>query len=227
MQFEDEIDFFPMGKYVIVHSALMNPCQYSAAALLGHGLRDEDHIRSFANFIKRKVKEQKSESLPDSPDEMMASFEKGPMSELYNTAYAIMYSDFKLNEDGYAITQSSNIANKIWSIASDWQSMITRQKTAKQAMLGLTVHRLTGSKEAATHRHHLGHSISYNDILKYNNMWSSAQVEVHKRFTNGLPLHSSIDNNDGRQETLTGAGTTHDTNSTLFQPILPGNNILN
>ena len=105
--------------------------------------------------------------------------------------------------------------------------MITRQKTAKQAMLGLTVHRLTGSKEAATHLHHLGHSISYNDILKYNNIWSFAQVEVHKRFTNGLPMHSSIDNNDGRQETLTGAGTTHDTNSTLFQPILPGNNILN
>ena len=26
-----------------------------------------------------------------------------------------------------------------------------------------------------------------------------------------------IDNNDGRQETLTGAGTTHDSNKTLFQ----------
>ena len=33
-----------------------------------------------------------------------------------------------------------------------------------------------------------------------------------------VPTHSSIDNNDGRQETLIGFGTTHHTNSLLFQP---------
>ena len=29
--------------------------------------------------------------------------------------------------------------------------------------------------------------------------------------------HSTIDNNDGRQKTMTGVRTTHDTNMTLFQ----------
>ena len=33
----------------------------------------------------------------------------------------------------------------------------------------------------------------------------------------GVSTHSTVDNNDGRQETLTGVGTTHDTNQTLFQ----------
>ena len=156
----------------------------------------------------------------------MSDFNKGPMPELYNIIYATMYPNLKLNKEGYATTQSSNIANKIWSVASDWYSLITRQKNAKQAMLGLTIHRLTGSKEAATHLHSLGHSISYNEIRKYNDAWSSAQIEVHKRFVKGFPLHSSIDNNDGRQETVTGAGTTHDTNSTLFQQFIPGQFII-
>ena len=33
----------------------------------------------------------------------------------------------------------------------------------------------------------------------------------------GVVTHSTIDNNDGRGDTMTGLGTTHDTNSTLFQ----------
>ena len=33
----------------------------------------------------------------------------------------------------------------------------------------------------------------------------------------GVTTHSTIDNNDGRQETMTGSGTTHDTNKTIFQ----------
>ena len=33
----------------------------------------------------------------------------------------------------------------------------------------------------------------------------------------GVSTHSTVDNNDGKQETLTGEGTTHDTNQTLFQ----------
>ena len=33
----------------------------------------------------------------------------------------------------------------------------------------------------------------------------------------GVVSHSSIDNNDGGQETVTGSGTTYDTNKTLFQ----------
>ena len=33
----------------------------------------------------------------------------------------------------------------------------------------------------------------------------------------GVVTHSTMDNNDGRQESVTGFGTTHDTNQTLFQ----------
>ncbi len=39
----------------------------------------------------------------------------------------------------------------------------------------------------------------------------------------GIATHATIDNNDATEDTVTGAGTTHDTNWTLFQPLLPGN----
>ena len=38
----------------------------------------------------------------------------------------------------------------------------------------------------------------------------------------GIVTHSSLDNNDGQQETNTGHHTTHHTNSLIFQPILSG-----
>ena len=38
----------------------------------------------------------------------------------------------------------------------------------------------------------------------------------------GIPVHATIDSNEVVQETLTGKGTTHDTNITLFQPICEG-----
>ena len=152
----------------------------------------------------------------------MESFDSGPLPELYNVIYATMYTNISLKEHGYAKIESNNIATKIWSIALDWESLISRQKNAKQAMLGFTVHRLTGSKEAAQNLHRLGHSISYNDILKHNEFWSHDQPPCRKIFSNSVALHSSIDNNDGRRETITGAGTTHDTNRTLYQPLLPG-----
>lgn len=221
-EFGEDIGFFPTGRYVIVHSSLMNPCEYSITTLEGHCLNDGDFVRSFANFVKEKMKKANINALPDDPESLLDRFKDGPLPDLYNAIYATMYSRFSVNEHGYAKTDSSNIATKIWSLALDWQSLITRTANAKQAMLGLTVHRLTGSKEAAQTLHSLGHTISYNEILRYNDLWAKNQHPVHKKFFNVRSLHTSIDNNDGRQETITGAGTTHDTNRTLFQPVLPG-----
>ena len=41
----------------------------------------------------------------------------------------------------------------------------------------------------------------------------------------GKPTHVTLDNNDGRQETTTESGTTHDTNFTIFQPMLKGETV--
>ena len=164
-QFSELIDFFPISKYFIVHASNMNTCQYSVSTLLGQGLRDKEYIRSYSNFIRSKVNQAEFPEQPYTPDQMIESLYNGPMPELYNTFYAIKYGpNFKINEYGYAITHSANIANKIWSIASDWQGLITIIDTPKQMVLLLSLHRITGSKESVNYIHKSGHDISYNKV---------------------------------------------------------------
>ena len=225
-RFPEEVDFSSSGKYVTVYSSLVNPCDYSIATLKGSGLSDENHIRAFSNLIRKKVEKMEFSDLPSEPEKLIAAFEsEGPMPDLYNTIYSTIFGEnYKINKDGYAITESYHVANKIWSVASDWQSLITRKPTPKQALLGLTFHQLTGSKEGAEELHKCAHSISYSIIKEYNTKWARLRQPVHKRFPKNIPLHSSIDNNNWCQETMTGSGTTHHTNSTLFQILLPNGN---
>ena len=191
------------------------------STLLGQGLSDKDYIRSYTNFIKSKVNQVEFPEVPYTPNEMIDSLENGQMQDLYNTIYASKYRpNFKVNEHGYTETPSANIANKIWSIASDWQGLITNKDTPQQIMLSLTLHRITGSKESVNYINKLGHGISYNNVSKMNDIWSRSLHKVNQKFIKGMPIHSTIDNNDGRQDTLTGSGTTHHINCTLFQPII-------
>ena len=58
-----EISFYTNGKYFIIHSGDVNPCQYIVAVLKGKGLRDGHTTKSFANMIRRKVRSIKNEKL--------------------------------------------------------------------------------------------------------------------------------------------------------------------
>ena len=120
---------------------------------------------------------------------------------------------------GYAVTSSVK-ATKIWSIASDWEYLIPKRKDPKQDLLGLVIHRNTGSKETISFLHECCHTLSYKDTLLQNSAWAKMIQLQRTKFTTfrkGVMTHSTIDNNDGRQDTHTGSGTTHDTNKTIFQ----------
>jgi hypothetical protein len=108
-------------------------------------------------------------------------------------------------------------------MASDWECLLTKERTAKQAVAGMTVHLLTSSKEVLSILHKLNNTISYSDVRLQNIAWArsvSADRRKSKMMAKGLTTHATIDNNDGRRETMTGKGTTHDSNRTLFQPLL-------
>lgn len=79
---------------------------------------------------------------------------------------------------------------------------------------------LSGNKEAIDVLHKCNHTISYHDIRMQNIAWSrmvSLRQAAPPSLRKGAVTHSTLDNNDGRQETWTGKGTTHDTNKTVFQ----------
>ena len=70
--------------------------------------------------------------------------------------------------------------------------------------------------------HRCSHGLSHTDVRLLNNTWAqhvtrSARHRLPKGFQKGMPVHISIDNSDGKQQTLTGIHTTHHTNGTVFQ----------
>ena len=88
----------------------------------------------------------------------------------------------------------------------------------------MTIHRLTGSKEATNLIYHCGVRIIYTDIRLLNNKCVTME---HKKmlppgFIKGRSVHITFDNSDGKQQTLTGAHTTHHTIGTIFQARYPG-----
>ena len=211
----------------------MNPCDYSVSTLKGHGLRDNDLIRAFARMMNGKIEKRKAEVMqwPCTPEEIIdrldrGPLDRGPLKELYNVIYATIDDNFKVNEYGYAKTPSNQVATKVWSLASDWEALVVpKNKSGKQIVSGLTLHRLTGRKDVVIMMNKLGNFISYNDIRAQNQAWAkmvSSSVTVSKQLAKGIATHATIDNNDGRQDMYTGSGTTHDTNCTLFQPLIPG-----
>ena len=139
-EFGDEIRLFPSGKYLIVHASSINPCQYSVAILQGRCLRDDDFVKSFSSFIRLKAKciaMSIQEENNESPQHLVDMLDRGPMQELYNVIYASIYtSEYQLNESGYTVTSSNNMATKIWSLASDWESLIRKRKFSQAVDFG-------------------------------------------------------------------------------------------
>ena len=108
------------------------------------------------------------------------------------------------------------------SVACDWQSLVTGEKSPKAVALSLVVHRLTGSKETIKLLHRSGAGISYDDVTKQIKSFSTEiQNNVNlapKNISKGQPTHITTDNSDERQQTLTGLDTTHHTNATVYNP---------
>ena len=87
-------------------------------------------------------------------------------------------------------------------------------------LTGLVIHRMTGCKLVIRYLNRLNHTGPYKQILSQNQAWERMVVSESSpamTIRSDVPLHSGIDNNDGRQDTLTGYGTTHHTNSLFCQ----------
>ena len=164
---------------------------------------------------------------PLSAEELLVKLGKtSPFSHQYNVIVWSVNPSNQRNEFGFVETRSKLLSEKIWAISNDWESLTTHERSAKSAAMSLTIHRVTGSKGVASLMHKCGHSLSYSDVRLLNNTWAQ---QVTAKYVSEVALgviphrapHVTLDNSDGRQQTLTGAHTTHHTNGTIFQPQLP------
>ncbi|CAB4022567.1 Hypothetical predicted protein [Paramuricea clavata] len=106
--------------------------------------------------------------------------DRSPLKEIYYVIYASMNPPYKVNEYGCVITRSRPVATKIWSMASDWKSHLTKERTAKKTVAEMTVHRLTSSKEVLSILHKLNNIISYSDVRLQNIAWAR-MVSANRR----------------------------------------------
>ena len=88
--------------------------------------------------------------------------------------------------------------------------------------LGLTLHRLTRSREIIDILYKLGISISYNDVLNLHSTWAMYKSNKDKcppEIAYDTPGVAVMDNDDFRDDTLTGADTSHRTNVMFVQQL--------
>eukprot|EP00794_Sanderia_malayensis_P008248 gene8248-9129_t len=222
-QFGDRIEFGKVGRSDVVYPSGANPLQYSLATLHGHGLREDDLVKAFAKLVNRKLSGKKRQPWPPDPKELLSSLDNsGPLRCLYNVISWSINPKREKNELGYAKTASESQAEKIAAIAECWERLITNERTPTATALSLTLHRVTGSKEATKLLHHCGMGISYTDVRLLTNKWAQAISMDHKKmlppgFTTERSVHITFDNSDGKQQTITGDHTTHHTTGTVFQ----------
>ena len=112
---------------------------------------------------------------------------------------------------------SQVLTQEHWLLRSghyDWQALKTGTTNAKQVLMGMIIHRIT----VIQYLSHANHTCQYKQIILQNKAWERMVMNMDKSNSTAIirrdiPLHSGIDNNDGRQDTVTGHGTTHHTNS--------------
>ena len=103
----------------------------------------------------------------------------------------------------YVKVESKFLADRIWSISSDWVSLIKIENSSKDIALNVNVNRKTGSKEVANLLHKYEHVISYAGISYLNKSWANV-VTIN---TNQIPssdlsigksIHVASDHSHGK-----------------------------
>lgn len=231
---ENKINIVSYGKGDAVLSKEIDPLTYTYATVKGNGLREVDVIKAFSNLVRKKIDHEDALQWPPRPHEFIQSLKNSkPLQCIFNAIVWSLNPKRKVNENGYAETNSELQAEKIAAITECWEGLIGKNKKPSQTAMSLTLHRLTGSKEATVLLNRCGMGISYTDVRLLTNEWGKGVTQNYKKilrqqFSGQNSAHVTLDNSDGKQQTLTGFHTTHHTTGTIFQTAKsPENNTSN
>ncbi|XP_066923249.1 uncharacterized protein [Clytia hemisphaerica] len=100
--------------------------------------------------------------------------------------------------------------------------ILTGNRTRLPIMMSVTVHGLTRSKEIIELMSDAGIGISYKDVMKLHDCWAASDLENNpvcpSELAEGKAGTAIIDNDDFKDDGLTGAETSHRTNMMFIQP---------
>ena len=133
-------------------------------------------------MLRRKLTREAAQEWPISAEDLITKLDhSGPLDVIYNAIAWSINPHATRNGMGYVLTGSKSLARKVWSISSDWETLLTHERSVKSTALSLIIHRLTGSKEVAIMLSKCGHGVSYSDVRLLNNTWAQQVTDQGRR----------------------------------------------
>lgn len=184
-------------------------------------------LNSAGIFLRTAIESTSQLTMPWPPTANDLTTDKGTKyvpPELFNFLAIITgHTDIVTDWTKYCDPQNST-KRKLISIAQDLVYLSDKgaKTTPKSLALGLTLRHMTGSKAIAKLISGLGHSCSYDSIMRFETALALKQsANISSSIPPGFLEHAFTmliyDNIDFSEETLTGHGTTHHTNSIMIQ----------
>jgi len=168
---------------------------YIEAALSSTGVSSEQLILNVADRVRNYVKSTKVLPWPPRVEELEEEEEVSPpMLQLLSA----------LRRNNRKDLSASTI-----SLASLLTQYIIKRPTTTAINATITLHGMTKSKVLVDSFHKLGMGISYSNVLLLRDVWAMHDLYRCSEITEGVPCISIIDNDDFRNDTLTGGGISH------------------
>ena len=186
-----------------------------------------------AHYISERI-EHLSNTTPKLPwpptasDLTVKSAEDHVPAELFNFIAMATGCSNEIPNGRSRLSVDDNISRKILSTCQDIVNLAVKNKGRKSRILpkhialAMSVRNITGSAKLISLLNGLGHCISNTQVLEHDTALAELQLNRGENFVPTIikpKNHATVvwDNNDFNEETLSGKGTTHNTNGIIIQ----------
>ncbi|KAK1904194.1 Serine/threonine-protein kinase ATG1 [Dissostichus eleginoides] len=180
---------------------------YVEAAISSIGVSSEQLVQNVAARLRDDVKSIKLVPWPPRVEELEEEEELPPL--------VLQLLSALQGKHGVDLSPST------LSLTSLITQYIIKRPTTTAINATVTLHGLTRSKELVDSYYKLGMGISYPNVLLLRDVWTMHDLErcsvCPAEIAEGEPSISIIDNDDFRNDTLTGGGTSHRCNWMFLQ----------
>ena len=163
------------------------------------------------NFLREGIKSDKKNRMEWPPSVNNLCTEEN--SESTVSVFLRLLSNIKEDSEAYS---------KILFLSECIQSLVIKEKTRMKTVFSVTLHGLTRNREIVQIASDLGVGISYKSVFRLHDSWALKELEKSEvcptEIAEGKAGTAIIDNDDFKDDDLTGGTTTHRTNMMFVQP---------
>ena len=209
-EFDEQIGFH--NRYQKNESTLVFDCNkggtFIEGAINSWGVTNEQLLNTVARRLKDKFSTDLEMPWPPSVEELEAEEEPDPLL----TKFVIWLQN--------ASEKTFETDPQILALTSLLKSYITGRRSTFKTKLSCTLHGLTKSREIVDLMKKFGIGISYQDVKDLYATWTNHEIKhgcCPKELASNYLATAIMDNDDFKDDTLTGADTSHRTNVMFVQ----------